>query len=426
MISSHSRALTYLAAIGFIFSWWAVTLSSLQRAETPAVAPICPTTFFTSSHPFPHPFPPFVRAKWHRALTGDLRAMMELLAEWQVEAQCLEAQGEMCKDIPPFPQTNFLRAQELARRLLAREKGMDIPTPPYQWQEDDGGTPLNSASPPQRFLPQTELAAAILLTLCPFKQIVGLPARMRTLPLFPPDMLAAVPYDIDRHYSESLVSLKPDVAFIAHYTQPSTLQTLRQQQITPFLITRLNSLEEILDTILKIGHVVGQGEKAELLTLFVQAGLSTLDRRLAAHAPFPATPQHHPLYLQAFSTLYAPTQRSLAGQLAHRLKINQALDEEAGSGWTIPLSKEHIQHLAPTWIVFSLRDPQKNLSPLRLHPLLKGTPAALTNQIFAVEEAFQDSPTHFLLLAYYDLVALILPQVFDVSDLSDVSDDNAI
>lgn len=401
--ANSSLPLMYLMAIGFIFSWWTLAFSSLHHPKAtpqPTVAQIAQPLSSTC------PLLPFVREKWHQALMGDVPTMMQLLAEWQVEAHLLEAQGIIPHD--PHIHARFLRAQELARRLIAREKGIDSSPTQYLWQTDDGGTLLNLPAPPQRFLPQTELAAAILLTLCPIEQIVALPTRMRTLPLFPSDKLALVPCDIDRYNSESLFALKPDVAFIAHYTAPSTVQALREQEIALFLITKLDSLEEILETICKIGHVVGQSEKAELLSLFVQAGFSALDNRLAA-ASSPLQQEHHPLYLEAFSTLSAPTKRLLTGQLAHRLQLNDVLTEETDNGWSIPLSGERLQYLAPTWIVFSLRDPKNSLPFLREHLLLKETPASLNNQIFAVDESFQNSPTHFLLLAYYDLVAHILP-----------------
>lgn len=407
MLQLNKHSLMYLMAVGFIFSWWTLAFSSLHHTDFKAAPqPVCEKAPCSPSSTYP--LLPFVRAQWHQALMGDVGAMMQLLAEWQVEAHLLEAQGVIAHS--QVSHARFLRAQELAHRLIARERGMDSPVPQYTWQTDDGGALLTLPAPPRRFLPQTELAAAILLTLCPLEQIVALPSRMRTLPLFPASKLACVPYDIDRYNSESLFALKPDVAFIAHYTTPTTVQALREQEIALFLITRLNSIEEILETICKIGHVVGQEEKAELLTLFVQAGLSALDNRLAA-ASNPLQHEHHPLYLEAFSTLSAPTKRSLSGQLAQRLQLNGVLEEEAGNGWSIPLSGERLHHLAPTWIVFSLRDPEKTLPFLRNHPILKETPAAFKNQIFAVDEAFQNSPTHFLLLAYYDLVALILPQL---------------
>lgn len=405
MLFSSLRPLTYLAAVGFIFTWWTLAFSSWQHAPVKVDIP-ADTALERYQDVTPCPLHPFMRDEWHKALTGDVPTMMKLLAEWQVEAELLQDKGII--KTASFSPSLFLRAQELARRVLARERGWHEAHPPYAWQTDDGGAQLSLPAPPSRFLPQTELSAAILLTLCHSK-LVALPARMRELPLFPPEMLARVPFDIDRYNSESLCALKPDVAFIAHYTQPSTVQTLRQQQITPFLITRLNSLEEILQSIYKIGQVVGEIEKAELLALFVQAGVAALEQRLMACAPALPT-EHHPLYLEAFATLSAPTKRSLSGQLALRLHLNEALDEETGNAWSIPLNQERLHNLKPTWIVFSLRDCKKNLPLLLEHPLLKETPAATLKQIFAVEEAFQTSPTHFLLLAYYDLVALILPK----------------
>lgn len=406
MLFSSLRPLTYLAAICFIFTWWTLAFSSLQHAPAQTNTPVC-TPLEPHQAVTPCPLQPFMRDEWHKGLTGDVPTMMKLLAEWQVETELLTAKG--CIKTALFSPSLFLRAQELARLVLARERGWHEAPPPYAWQTDDGGALLSLSAPPSRFLPQTELSAAILLTLCPSRHIVALPARMRELPLFPPEMLARVPFNIDRYNSESLCALKPDVAFIAHYTQPSTVQTLQQQQITPFLITRLNSLDEILQSISKIGQVVGEVEKSELLVLFVQAGIAALEQRLMACAPLlPA--EHYPLYLEAFATLSAPTKRSLSGQLALHLHLNEALDEETGNAWSIPLNQERLHNLKPTWIVFSLRDCKKNLPLLLEHPLLKDTPAAASKQIFAVEEAFQTSPTHFLLLAYYDLVALILPK----------------
>lgn len=387
-------AILYPLAVLLILGWWTLALSPVQTAIPRSHVSTQPIQ--ASLKPF---LRPIRREELHLALQGDCKGMLDLITEWDAEAQLLQAQG--VTGVRRLDPDQFLRAQLVGRRLLAPQADQEKR---YHWEVDDLGMPLHLSKPPTRFLPQTELAASVILALASPDQVVALPSRMRRQKLFPDSLLQQVPLDIDRYQSERIFLANPEVVFVAHYTQPSIIETLRNQGIALFTLNRLGSLSEVQQTIQKIGHVAGQSEKAELLNLFMNAGFAALDNRLLQ------CNAEKVVYLNYYTQFSIPGERHLMGQLIKRLGINRSLSRPASGGWQIVYNSEQIANSAPEVIIVS-SSPDSPLVDLILHnPALQQTPAVRMRKVFSVDETVQDSPTQFLLLAYYDLATILLGQ----------------
>ena len=389
----------YPLAMTFIISWWLFALAPAQGVIKSFPKSIPPEASHLQSASLPY-LRPIVREELHEALAGNTQGMMELIAEWDTDAFLLQSHG--IEGVVRLTPEQYLRAQQLGRRLMAQERGEPIPRPIYEWVADDLGIFLPLQRPPNRFLPQTELAAAVLLSLTEPERIVAIPSRLRQQKLFPAQRLQRVPLNSDRYNSEKLFAAHPDVAFVAHYTQPCVIETFKNQGIAQFMVTRIGSLEEVKQTIFKIGHVIGCSEKAELLTLFMDCGFAALDNRLLLNKPN----EKKILYLNYYTQFSFPSDHHLIGQLLRRLNVNRFLPTDADC-WLVACEGEQIANLAPDVVIISAAKDSGLVELVLSYPALKQTPAIRNGRVFAVDDAVQESPTQFLLLAYYDLVEIL-------------------
>lgn len=383
-------AIVYPLVISAILLWWTAAFfhtmgyaSASARSATPLAV--------EQRVEQPLPVRPIDRDEILQALQGDFSMMGALIAEWDIDAQLLQQTKPTARLSPE----KLLTAHRLSRTIVQLETRQF--ESPYNWVCDDTGQVLALAEPPHRFLPQTELAASVLLAICPSDQIVALPARLRRQRLFSTEQLQRIALDCDRYNIEKLYAARPDVAFIAHYTQPSVIQTLREQDIALFTTTRVDSFTEVQDTVLNIGSAAGQREKAQLLTLFMEAGLLAIDNQRRDPKPKKVLYLHHGL------SFWAPGPRCLNAQLAKRLDINACVTSFPGSQWQIALTSEQIALLAPDGIVVSTDQGDDLVAKILQNPVFANVPAVRHGHVYAVDEHVQTSPTQFLLLAYFDL-----------------------
>lgn len=393
----------YIFATAFVIGWWVLAFAPSSNTYTLVTAEHKSSLLETSSSsPYLYPIS---RQKLHQALLGNAEIMVSLMAEWDTEARLLAA----CEanNAQRLPGNKYLKAQLLGRRIQAREQGIDTTEyPPRFYETEDDAGALHESRRRERFLPQTYVAASFLLALTEPEQIIALPKGLRDLhSLYPSELLERIPLDCGPYQTESLVKLRPDIAFVAPYSMPTTRQALASQGIELFTISNINTLEEIQDALLKVGDVSGRPEEAELLALFMEAAICALDNRLL----YAQKERRDVLYLNYFSKFSAPTQHTLTGSLLHRLNINQFAHLKASSNhWQIPLENEKIARLQPQAIILSAGNGNELKSLLLNHPAFRDVPAIKTGQIFAVEATVQDSSSQFAVLAYYDLVNALL------------------
>ncbi|MDP1835843.1 MAG: ABC transporter substrate-binding protein [Chlamydiales bacterium] len=393
----------YIFATVFVLGWWILAFAPSSNTYTLVTAAHKSSLLETSSSsPYLYPIS---RQKLHQALLGDAEIMISLMAQWDTEARLLafcEASNSQ-----RLSSNKYLKAQLLGRRIQAREQGIDTTEYPTRFNEtaDDAGA-FHDSRRRERFLPQTYVAASFLLALTEPEQIVALPKGLRDLHnLYPAELLDRIPLDCGPYQTESLLKLRPDIAFIAPYSMPATRQALANQGIELFTISNINTLEEIQDALLKVGDVSGRPEEAELLALFMEAAICALDNRLL----YAEKKKKDVLYLNYYSKFAAPTDHTLAGSLLHRLGINQFAHLKASSNhWQIPLENERIARLQPQAIILSASNGTELKSLVMNHPAFRDVPAIKTGQIFAVDASIQDSSSQFAILAYYDLVNALL------------------
>lgn len=363
--------MTRLPCLSFLFiaAWW--TAAFLPRLHDSNASP---PTFSTASRA-PTSFLPYRRSQLHQALNGDTQMMIQLMALWDAEAKLLQETSHSTEEA--FKRFNLL---EESRPVL-------------------------------RLLPQTVVAGTFILALCDPCEVIAIPQLMREMTtLYPIEWTKQIPLSTDRYHVDSIYQAAPQLAFVASYSNPSTIETLRAQGITLIYLDALSSKEEIQSSILEVGKAIGREHRSALLNLFIDATLLHCKRRLnSAHGP---EFLEKALFLNFRGACFAPAEDNLTASLLKNLNIwtlnAKALEHASHPIWEIPIELGRLAALQPEILLISTTDPDGARRFFMNHPALQAIPAIRNNRLYLIDSKVIDSPTQYIALAYYDLTQALL------------------
>ncbi len=394
----------------FIAGWWAFAFWPLfTPCKQSALRSTRPLSLHSSS--LLNALSPLQRESLKQALGGDFSLMVDLVNLWDRDAAFLQSKG--MTEASRLPQSTLLQMRMIAF-LLANSSEEEIRKINQKIAlrsiVDDSGRTVKREERFSLFLPQTYLAASVMLAIARPDAIVALPRGLRELKgMFSSETLAQIPFDTGLIRSETLALKRPDVAFIAPYTYPASLEALQRQSIALCTIDAAKSIEDIQNSLLKIGHVSSHILQAQLLTYFIEAVFLSIDNRLRAiHFDDQSDKQQTRLLYVAYRNHFElPTAKSLSGQLLVRaLAFFPHFTSTVPLSdffWRIPLEKEAILQKNPDALIIAKPD----FLNCEVEWSLKGTKAYQNDRLFFVDESIQESPTQYIALAYYDLFEAI-------------------
>jgi len=349
------------------------------------------------------------REQLRQALAGDTALMLQLIEEWDLDAELLQNAG--FTEAMRLPRPAYLRSRLLGRLLLRssqEELGRLREQARSRLVIDALGRPHAPSCRSGRYLPQTYASATFLLALLEPEQIIALPQGFREQKgLFSSPRYSEVPEDASRYQTEKLYLFQPETAFISHtYSHPDTIKALQAQGIGVFSHGDLFSVGEINEALLKIGHMTNRPLKAELLTLFMEAALLAIDNIRAVSKN--AAPPERGLVVSLHHRFSLPGTRSLTHNLLLQMGIdNHALARSFSCGirdWAIPVSEEQILYYNPDRLIVITEEKSDRNTFFQTHPAL----SAFFHKTAFLNEAVQSSPTQYCILGYYDLTHSLL------------------
>lgn len=402
----------YIPLTLFVLSWWYIAFrpSTQDLATTRTIADQkginSNLTLLDSAFQIS-------RTDIQKALSGNTSLMSRLIAEWDIDALIMQSNG--IQPIQRLSTLNFVRSQWIQRQLASGDKQYIASLQKEYRQQfiiDAANNTILLEKPYLKVLPQTFAAASFLLALAPIEQIVGLPKRLREQEqLYTKELTSKIPLDIDRHNGEKLFLANPEIAFVANYSHPATIQALANQGVVIYTMKNPATLEDIKSEILNTGHIIDRPLEAELLNIFIDAAMISLDNRISLLNTKLEQQNKHPtmLFLNYHQNYSLSTQKSLTGQLLTRLeRINTTLPthltSKSNHEWTIPIGKEQILNLNPDCLIISTQHCQALEKEIRKDEALKQLTAIKNNHLYFVDEVIQQSPTQYIVLAYYDLI----------------------
>lgn len=355
----------------------------------------------------------------HQALSGDFKLMARLIADWDIDAQILDSNGFAgIKRISP---TDFLQSQSLIRTLQNDEsvkKSTALLKQQNHYVLDDVGNLIDLNLLYKKFLPQTFVSASFLLSLVPPGQIVALPRRMRDqTQLYPKSLTNKIPLDIDRYNAEKLFQARPEIAFVAHYSHPATIQALTNQGVALYTMKDIKTLPDISEELTRLGNITDRPLHAELMKIFIDAAIVAIDNQQAVLLKhYNQNRQQLPRVLvvnfhQGFSV---PTSNTLTGQLLSRMELlditlQYALGSDQSNGWSVPIDRERLLNLDPDFLIVATDNETAMAKEIHNDKALQGLSAVRNNRVAFVDESIQKTPSQFVVLAYHDLIQALIP-----------------
>ena len=374
-MKSKTCLLYTLTAVA-ILSWWYVAFFPLHSNKQPP-SPL-PHSKSSTLDACSIPLSFLNREVLKEALAGNFTLMSQLIATWDIDAQILEVQG--ISPIQRLPQDLFVKSQILGREL-------SVPSPKYSI----------------KLLPQTYAAASFLLAIASPEQIVALPAGLRKqVQIYPEALTSQIPLDINRYNSEKLFLAHPDVAFVSsYYSHPSTLQALKSQGIKIHDTSSLATLASIQIALLEIGKAAERSKEAELLNLFIQASVQTIENRFLVWKKMGGVSDMTKiLYLNHHDTFYFPSSDTISCELLSRLGIIP----QFSSPMPAPIDREKLILMNPECLIISSSNENALKKKLANDPALKNLSALKKGKVYFLDDDVQQTPTQYVVLAYFDLI----------------------
>lgn len=420
-MASHLRKLSTILKVygmpaALIIGWW---MMAFEHASGLTLSPRFASEYQSASNTPPHEsiLFPVERNRLQDALAGNTLLMDTLILEWDINSRLLQSRG--ITPIHRLSEDDFLRAQTISKKLKSSKRDENfLPQDDYRTDGivDDAGHTIVLSRPFHKFLPQTYSAASFLLALTTPSSIVALPKRLRDHEqLYPKSLTEQIPLDIDRYNAEKLFEARPELAFVSHYSHPATIQTLSSQGIELYMMKNLDSLSVIYEELVNIGRIIDRPLEAEMLAIFMKAAMASIENELTLHARHlsnqnKALPKV--LFLYHHQNYSVPTLKGLTGHLLERIRewdisLKYISDSERPDSWAMPINKEQILNLKPDCLIIAAQGGQPLEKDIREDPALGQLSAVCNNHIYFVDEAVQQSPSQYIVLAYYDLVNVL-------------------
>lgn len=354
------------------------------------------------------------RNQLQQALSGDFQLMARLIADWDIDAQILDSRG--FEGVKRICHSDFLHSQQLIRTLQNADsvkKSVSLLKQQNHLLFDDLGNRIDLKPTYQKFLPQTFAAASFLLSFVPPEQIVALPRCLRNQRmLYPKSLTDQIPLDIDRYNAEKLFQARPEIAFVAHYSHPATIQALVNQGITLYTMRSIKSFSDISEELIQVGTIANKPLQAELMKIFIDAAVIAIDNQQAVLLKH--FEQHHidiprVLVVNFHQTFSVPTTNTITGQILARMQslditLKYVIDSNQIHEWTVPIDRERLVNLNPDYLIVATENEEESAKDILNDKALKEISAIKHNRLIFVDESTQHTPSQYAVLAYHDLI----------------------
>jgi iron complex transport system substrate-binding protein len=158
--------------------------------------------------------------------------------------------------------------------------GMGVDNPYPRKIEDADGNKITIPVRPQRIASHTLLTDEVLFAITSPERIVSI-TNITLNPLYSnvikeaKDSRAQVAMD-----AEQILSLKPDIIFIASYTRAEIVELLRAAKAPVVKFANFERIEDIKKNIRMIGYIIGEDKNAEALSLQMDKEIESIRARI--------------------------------------------------------------------------------------------------------------------------------------------------
>lgn len=381
-----AHRLFWIASFLMITTWWSFAFMQQKKSTHTLSYRSAKKIYSTQQKNKSYFLSPMHRYEIAEALSGNIKTILDLVDAWDLDAKILKTEG--VENIKTVDDSMLFRLKILSRLISYSDESLQTEKP--------------------LILPQTYMAATYLLSIAPSYKIAALPKMLRSQPLFSDEKMSAITQDIHRYNNEALYAMHPTVAIVAPYSDPTVVHTLNQQNIPTLTLETATTVEEIKHQLLTIGELANNTYEAEILSYFMQAALIAIENRFHLHKN---QENKKVAVLKYYQSFFQYPDNSLTSHLIDRIDQKQFHFYKTDN---YEVSKEALLNYNPDILLISSlksNDLEKSL----LNDLyIQQTNAYKEGRVHFLDEAIQDSPTHFTVLAYFDLINAVTSGALEI------------
>jgi iron complex transport system substrate-binding protein len=280
---------------------------------------------------------------------------------------------------------------------------------------DDMGTSLKLAAKPQKIVSITLPTDEILLSLVA-------PSRLAAVTGFAEDpavsnvasQVIAVPMKLAQLNVEVIVSLKPDLVFVADWTDAASVKQLRGAGLAVYQFKSPITVKEIEAGITRIGSAVGEEDGAKRLVQWMDTRLAAVAARVGS---LPASKR---LTVMDYNTWGTASGAGSSWDEIVRLAglTNAVASIKADQYGSVPLSREKLLTLdpdilmVPSWVYGDPKGSDTFYAGIVGDPALKTLRAVQQGRVHRMPENIKTATSQYVVFAVEDLARYAYPDLF--------------
>ncbi len=279
---------------------------------------------------------------------------------------------------------------------------------------DDTGRTFTLAAPPGRIVSLTLGTDEILLSLVARERLVGVTTfaadpRVSNIA----SQVAEGPAKLTAN-TEVILSLRPDIVFVANWSEADKVRQLREAGLAVYLVQTPLTVAGVEKQILTLGTVVGAEKEAAGLAAWMERRLTTLQERLGALGA------GRRLTVMDYTVGGVAMGRgSTWDEIVHRAGLINAAGEDQADEWgQVPVSRERLLELdpdilvVPDWVYGDPDGAERLLQRIAHDPALAGLAAVRSGRVYAMPERLRASTSQHIVEAVEWLAHKAYPGLF--------------
>ncbi len=280
---------------------------------------------------------------------------------------------------------------------------------------DDRGMALAIAKKPERIVSVTLPTDEILLALVEKRRLAAVTGFSQDGAV---SNIAAqvsdVPVKLSQLNVEVIVSLKPDIVFVADWSDASSVRQLRDAGLAVYQFKSPRTVKEIQASIARIAAAVGEEGKGKALVQWMDGRLAEVASRLAGLSPGKR------LSVMDYTTWSSSMGKGSSWDEIVRLAglENAVAGLSADQYGSVPISKEMLLELDPDililpgWVYGDTAGADSFYSLIVNDPALRRMKAVREARAHRIAERTKSSTSQYIVLAVEDLAQYAYPDLF--------------
>jgi iron complex transport system substrate-binding protein len=280
---------------------------------------------------------------------------------------------------------------------------------------DDMGASMRIPSPPRRIVSLTLPTDEILLSLVPHDRLMAVtgfsadPSVSNVV-----SQVADIPTKLSQLNAEIVISLRPDLVFVADWTDPSSVRQLRDAGLTVYQFRSPVTVEGIEQGIARVGVAVGEEAAARGLVQWMESKLGAVTDKLAGLPPGSV------LTVMDYNTWGTSMGAGSSwDEIVRRAGLRNAVGGlTSDAHGAVPVAEEKILQidpdilLVPAWVYGNKAGSDSFYRRIVTDPAMKHLRAVQQGRVYRMPENIKSSTSQYIVLAVESLARLAYPERF--------------